>query len=272
MSPLPVAFLTDYGPGSEHVGALHAVVAARCPGAERIDLAHDLEPGDVRWGALLLARLAALLPASAVCAVVDPGVGTERRGLAVALGGGRFVVGPDNGLLGPACAALGADDAVELTSADHRREPVAPTFHGRDVFAPAAAHLAGDGALADLGPAVEPTSVVAPQLTPARVEPGRLDALAVGRDRFGNLSLLAGPSDLEAAGMRPGDRIWVLVGERRQRAAVGRVFADVPRGGLLVYVDSHDLLAVAVNGGSAAERLRVAPGEAMALATIASPL
>jgi S-adenosylmethionine hydrolase len=270
MSPLPVAFLTDYGPGSEHVGALHAVVAARCPGAERIDLAHDVEPGDVRWGALLLARLTALLPPAVVCAVVDPGVGTERRGLAAALGDGRSVVGPDNGLLGPVCAALGAEAVVELASAEHRREPVAATFHGRDVFAPAAAHLAGAGVLADLGPAVDPASVSVPQLTPARVRPGRLDALAVGRDRFGNLSLLAGPSELDSAGIRPGDRIWVLVGDRRQRAAVGRVFADVPRGGLLVYVDSHDLVAVAVNGGSAAERLRVAPGEAMALTTIAS--
>jgi S-adenosyl-L-methionine hydrolase (adenosine-forming) len=260
-----VAFLTDYGPGSEHVGALHAVVAAARPDADRLDLAHDVEPGDVRWGALLLARLAAMLPPAAICAVVDPEVGTERRALAVALDGHRAVTGPDNGLLGPVCAALGAGAAVELTSPAHRREPVAPTFHGRDLFAPAAAHLAGGGALADLGPPVDPASVAAPKLTPARVEPGRLDALAVGRDRFGNLALLAGPGDLEAAGLRPGDRIWIMVGERRQRAAVGRVFADAPRGGLLVYVDSHDMVALAVRGGSAVERLRVAPGEAVAL-------
>ncbi len=263
MSRPLIAFLTDYGPASEHVGALHAVVAAACPRADRLDLAHDVEPGDVRWGALLLARLTALLPAATICAVVDPGVGTERRALAVALEGGRVVVGPDNGLLGPVCAALGAVAAVELTSAAHRREPVAPTFHGRDVFAPAAAHLAGGGALGDLGPPVDPASVAAPQLTPPRVEAGRLDALAVGRDRFGNLALLAGPDDLRSAGLRPGDRVWVLVGDRRQRAMVGRVFADTARGGLLVYVDAHDLVALAVGGGSAAERLRVAPGEAV---------
>ena len=260
-----VAFLTDYGPGSEHVGALHAVVAAARPEADRLDLAHDLEPGDVRWASLLLARLTALLPAAAVCAVVDPGVGTERRGLAVALDGERSVVGPDNGLLGPVCAALGPRAAVELTSAAHRRDPPAPTFHGRDVFAPAAAHLAGGGALEDLGPPVDPGSVASPRLTRAHVEPGRLDALAVGRDRFGNLTLLAGPDDLAAAALRPGDRIWVMVGERRQRAVVGRVFADAPRGGLLAYVDAHDLVALAVNGGSAADRLAVAPGEAVAL-------
>jgi S-adenosylmethionine hydrolase len=224
-----------------------------------------VEPGDIRWGAILLARLAALLPPAAVCAVVDPGVGTERRALAVALGGGRAVVGPDNGLLGPVVRDLGVEGAVALESLAHRREPVAPTFHGRDLFAPAAAHLAGGGALADLGPAVDPAGIASPSLTAARAEPGRLDALAVGRDRFGNLGLLAGPADLAAARLAPGDRVWVLVEERRHRGVVGRVFADAPRGGLLVYVDSHDLVALAVSGGSAAERLRVAPGEAVAV-------
>jgi S-adenosylmethionine hydrolase len=263
-----IAFLTDYGPGSEHVGALHAVVAGICPEAERVDLAHDLDPGDVRWGALVLARLTALLPPAVVCAVVDPGVGTERRGLAVVLDGGRTIVGPDNGLLGPACDALGASSAHELTSEEHRRRPVAPTFHGRDVFAPAAAHLASGGAPGDLGPAVDASDIVRPPLAPARALPGRLDALAVGRDRFGNVALLAGEGDLAAAGLRAGERVWVLVGDRRHRAIVGRVFADAPRGGLLAYVDSHGLLALAVTGGSAVERLQVAPGEAVALASV----
>ena len=103
-----VALLTDYGPGSEHVGALHAVVAAGCPGADRVDLAHDLPAGDVRAGALVLRRLAPLVPGAVVVAVVDPGVGTARRAVAVALAGGGALVGPDNGLLGPAAAELGA--------------------------------------------------------------------------------------------------------------------------------------------------------------------
>jgi S-adenosylmethionine hydrolase len=260
-----VAFLTDYGPGTEHVGALHAVVAARCPDADRLDLAHDVAPGDVRWGALLLSRLTRVVPAGVVCAIVDPGVGTERRALAVALEGGRVVVGPDNGLLGPVADDLGASGAVSLESPAHRREPVAPTFHGRDVFAPAAAHLATGGALADLGPPVDPATIVRPRLTPPATGPGRLDALSVGRDRFGNLALLAGPEDLAAAGLAAGQQLWVVVADRRHRALCGRVFADAPRGGLLVYVDAHGMVALAVSGGSAAERLRIAPGEAVSL-------
>jgi S-adenosylmethionine hydrolase len=267
-----VAFLTDYGPGSEHVGALHAVAVSRCPQADRVDLAHDVDAGDVRWGAILLARLAALLPpGSAVCAVVDPGVGSARRGLAVACSDGRALVGPDNGLLAPAAEALGAAAAVELTSAAHRREPVAPTFHGRDVFAPAAAHLAAGGAVSDLGPAVALDTLVRPRLPAANVGRRRIEALAVGRDRFGNLSLLAGAHDLTAAGLALGEPVWVVVGDRRHRGRVGRVFADVPRGELLLHVDSHGALALAVNGGSAAERLVAAPGEAVGIVAMEQP-
>ncbi|MCU0306707.1 MAG: SAM-dependent chlorinase/fluorinase [Thermoleophilia bacterium] len=263
-----LAFLTDYGPGTEHVGALHAVAAAAAPGAERLDLAHDVEPGDVRWGAILLARLSGLLPAGAVVvAVVDPGVGTGRRGLVVTTPGGVRVVGPDNGLLG----LLGAGAAHELTAEAHRRHPVSATFHGRDVFAPAGAHLAAGGEVADLGPGVDPASVVRPRLPAPYGAAGRVEAMTVGRDRFGNLSLWAGPEVLEAAGMRPGDRVWVLAGAGRQRAAVGVTFADVPRGGLLVHVDSHGLVALAVNGGSALERVRAAPGEVVALEAMAGP-
>src|SRR5690606_7857620 len=112
--PVPVTFLTDYGPGSEHVGALHLVVAAAAPGARTIDLAHDIPPGDIRGGALTLARLAPMLPGAVHVAVVDPGVGGERRGVAVQLGEGGALVGPDNGLLGPAAIGMGAVRAVQL--------------------------------------------------------------------------------------------------------------------------------------------------------------
>lgn len=260
-----VTLLTDYGPGTEHVGALHAVIAARCPAADRIDLAHDVPPGDVRWGAILLARLVPLAPPGAHLAVVDPGVGSERRGLAVALGDGRHLVGPDNGLLGPAAASLEAAAAVELTAPEHRLEPVSATFHGRDVFAPAAAHLAGGGALDELGPAVPPDSIRQPPMPRARAEEGGIEAMAAGADRFGNVALLAGAGELAAARMAHEDRVWVVVGGRRSRAVVGRTFADVPRGGLLVYVDSHGMLSLAVGGGNALERLGLEPGEVVAI-------
>jgi S-adenosylmethionine hydrolase len=262
-----VALLTDYGPGSEYVGALHLAVAGRCPAAERVDLAHDVPPGDVTWGALLLAWLLPLAPPSATVAVVDPGVGTERRGVALGCAGGRSLVGPDNGLLVPAARALGVEHAVELRSEEHRIHPVPPTFHGLGVFAPAGAHLACGGALADLGPSLDAASLVEPPAPTARAEPGRVETAVVARDRFGNLALAGGAADLAGAGLEPGAPVAVTVAGRRHRARLGRVFADVSAGGLLVHVDSHGLIAIAVNGGSAAGRLGAGPGARVVLDT-----
>jgi S-adenosylmethionine hydrolase len=251
-----VAFLTDYGPGSEHVGALHAVVAAGCPEADRIDLAHDIPPGDVRQGALVLARMAPLLPAAVHVAVVDPGVGTRRPAAAVALEGGGHLVGPDNGLLGPAALVLGSRAAVALEPA-----PGTPaTFHGRDVLAPAAARLAAGARLGELGPAVDPAALRSPDLPAPRAAPGRLAATVVGADRFGNVQLLAGAADVGAAGLAIGDRVEVAAGGGRHPATIARAFADVPEGALLVYLDSHGMLSVAQNRGDAAARTGAAPG------------
>ena len=257
-----VALLTDYGPGSEHVGALHAVIAAACPAADRIDLAHDLPAGDVRAGALVLRRLAPLVPGAVVVAVIDPGVGTDRRAVAVALGAGGALVGPDNGLLGPAARALGATAGVALPPLP---DDAPATFHGRDLLAPAAARLAAGAPLAGLGEAIDPASLVQPDLPPPEVGPGTLRADAVLIDRFGNVELGAGAADLERGGFSRGDRIFAATGERRHPATVARTFADVPRKGMLVHVDSHGMVALAVNGGSAAARLGAAPGDPVTL-------
>ena len=258
VGPRPVVtLLTDFGAGSEHVGALHAVIAARCPAADRIDLAHDLAAGDVRAAALALGRLAPLLPRAVHLAVVDPGVGTDRRAVAVALAGGGSLVGPDNGLLGRAAAALGAAEAVEL----HPLSPEAPaTFHGRDLFAPAAARLAAREALGGLGAPIDPGTLVAPELPPARVRPGELVAEVVAVDRYGNVQLLAGIGDLAAAGFEHGDRISAAVTDRPHPVTVARAFADVAPKGMLVHLDSHGMVALAVNMGDAARRIGAAPG------------
>ena len=264
--PRPIGFLTDYGPHSEHVGALHAVVAAMAPGADRIDLAHDIPPGDIRWGAVLLERLARLMPReSVVVAVVDPGVGTARRAVALELEYGRVVVGPDNGLLGLAADLLAPVQAVQVTSAAHMRQPVSDTFHGRDIFAPAAAHLATGTPLGDLGPQVDLASVERPHLPEPNVADGEVQALVAGTDRFGNLALWARWEHLMAAGLTAGDRIWAVSTAARTRGTIGRTFQDVPRGGLLAYVDSHGLVSLAVNGGSAGERVQATAGEVVAI-------
>jgi S-adenosylmethionine hydrolase len=218
--------------------------------------------GDVRLGALILARLAPLVPGAVHLAVVDPGVGTARRATAVALEGGGALVGPDNGLLGPAARALGPLGAVALPPPP---DDAPATFHGRDLFAPAAARLAAGAAPQELGEPFDPGTLAEPDLPPPAVEPGRVEAEAVGADRFGNLQLLAGQEHLEAAGFERGDRIWAAVTERRHPATVARAFADVAPKALLVHVDSHGMVALAVNGGSAAQRLGAAPGDRVTL-------
>lgn len=257
-----VALLSDYGPGSEHVGALHAVIAAVCPAAVRVDLAHDLPPGDVRAGAIVLARLAPLVPGAVVVAVVDPGVGTERRAVAVAVGSGGALVGPDNGLLGPAARALGARAGVVLPPLP---DDAPATFHGRDLLAPAAARLAAGAPLAELGEPAEPSTLAEPDLPPPEVAPGSLVATAVVVDRFGNVELLAGAGDLERAGFARGDRLFAATGARRHPATVARAYADVAPKGMLLHIDSHGMAAIAVNGGSAAARLPAAPGDRVTL-------
>jgi len=258
-----VTLLTDYGPGSEHVGALHAVIASGCTSADRIDLAHDIPPGDVRFGALVLARLVPLAPVGVHLAVVDPGVGTARRAVAVATDDGRVLVGPDNGLLAPACGALGAVRAVELTSATHRREPVAATFHGRDVFAPAAAFLAGGGGIDDLGPRIDVRSLGRLDLPSPVVVAGRLEATVVGVDRFGNVELMAGGAELAALGGAGPLRVVAHGAELPARVAA--VFADVAPDEALVHLDAHGSVAVAIRDGSAGERLGVAPGSSVTI-------
>jgi S-adenosylmethionine hydrolase len=257
-----VTLLTDYGPGSEHVGALHAVLASRCPGAARVDLAHDIPAGDVARGAVVLARLAPLCPAAVHVAVVDPGVGSARRALAVGLGDGGALVGPDNGLLALAAERLGATGAVELPVPSE-----APaTFHGRDVFAPAAVRLAAGEPLAGLGAAVGLGELRSLDLPPARAAAGRLEATVLGADRFGNLELLAGAEHLEAAGLGLGDALTVTPPGGATRAATrGRTFADVEPGALLVLLDASGAVALAVNRGDAGRHLGAGAGARVTL-------
>lgn len=258
----PLTILTDYGVGSEYVGALHLAVVRVLPTADRIDLAHDIPPGDVRWGALVLARHAPALPGAVHLAVVDPGVGGSRRPLAIALDDGGFLVGPDNGLLGPALDAVGARAAVEL----HPPPTSAPrTFHGRDLFAPAAARLCAGTDIALLGREVDPSGVIRPAIEPPEIAGGTLTAEVAGRDRFGNISLLATRTDLIAAGLGSGTLVIEGPDGREFRATTGTHFADVAPDGLVVYEDSNRVLSVARRDGDAWGLIGCAPRSRLVL-------
>ena len=267
MSAPVVTLLTDYGPHSEHVGAVHAVLVAADPGIVRVDFAHDIPPGDIRFGAVVLARLATLLPDAVHLAVVDPGVGSARRALAVRLVGGGYVVGPDNGLIGPATGALGAAAAVELPTPSG----AAATFDGRDVFAPAAARLALGADLARLGTAIDPATIMSVAVPRVEASPGLLRAEIIGSDRFGNVQLAARAEDAQAAGILTGRNVELTGPTGRHVALVARTFGDAARGALVVYIDSHGHVAVAENCGEAAARLGARAGVTLTVAVTPAP-
>jgi S-adenosyl-L-methionine hydrolase (adenosine-forming) len=260
---LIITFLSDYGLTDNFVGVCHGVIARVCPPARVIDLTHGVPRGDVRAGALILAGGLPYLPVGVHLAVVDPGVGSGRRAVAVSTADGRFFVGPDNGLLSLAFAAAGGVvEAVDISRSAFSLSPVSATFHGRDIFAPVAARLAAGAALAEAGEPCDPAGLVRLELPRATVQDGVLHAHVAYIDRFGNVQLDAeGERDL-----RPGGRLALSRRGASWPAVYGRTFADVAAGELLVHQDSSGRLAVAVNQGSAAERLGVSFGDELRIA------
>jgi S-adenosyl-L-methionine hydrolase (adenosine-forming) len=263
----PITFLSDYGYEDEFAGVCRAVIAGVAPGAEVIDITHGIARAAVRQGAVVLANSLPFAPAGVHLAVVDPGVGTDRRPVAVRVGDrDRLLVGPDNGLLALAIERLGgAREAVDLTLSPFRLEPVSATFHGRDVFAPVAARLAAGAPLADAGEAVPARSLSAIALPEPRIYPERMIAHAIHADRFGNVALNVAHEQLAEGPLRLGRQLEVETPAGRFEAVFARAFADVEPGRLLVYEDSSRSLSLAVNRGSAAERLEVGPDDEVVL-------
>ncbi len=237
------------------------------PGVDVIDLTHDVPAHDVRAGALALVRAVQYLPQGCVVlAVVDPGVGTDRRLLAVECEHATLL-GPDNGLLAPAVALLGGPRrVVELTSVEHRLPAPGPTFAGRDVLAPAAAHLAADGPLEDLGDPVDAASLV-PGLVnlPTVLDGGALEAQVWWVDRFGNAQLNVGPDELRDAGAEPGGTVEVRSGGWAKAARWVDTYADAKPSELVVLVDSYGLVCLALDRRSAAAEFGLEAGGVVVL-------
>jgi S-adenosylmethionine hydrolase len=257
----PVVFLTDYGTADEFVGVCHGVMMRIAPDVRTVDLTHAIPRQDVLRGALTLGRATAYMPADAVyIAVVDPGVGSERRSIAVRAASGALLVGPDNGLLSFAWEALGGvEAAVEITSDAIVLQPVSRTFHGRDVFAPAAAHLASGVPLDTLGPPLVLDELQVLELPSPMVASGAIGARVTGIDGFGNVQLNVGPTDIDVAELGP---ILTVRGRRAPRIGT---FSDVAPGMLAAIIDSQGQLALVVNHGSAAEMLGLVVGKTVVL-------
>lgn len=260
-----LTFLTDYGLEDGFVAACHGVAIQIAPDTRVIDITHLVPPGDIRRGAAVLAQTVRYFPPAVHVAVVDPGVGTARRGVAIAAGDSVFV-GPDNGLLSWAVAeAGGAAEAVSLTGRALWLDNAAATFHGRDIFMPVAARLASGTPLAAAGERLEVATLVALPTPESRVRPGSVAAEVLTVDRFGNVQLSASGADAARAGFASGTRVTLAWESREQAMAFGSTFGDVTPGELVGYTDSAGYIAIAVNGGSAADRLGLLPGTRLTL-------
>lgn len=264
-----ISFLSDYGTADEFVGVVKSVIRGFAPHVTVLDITHEVPPYDVRAGSLTLARAVPYLCPGVVLAVVDPGVGGERRAVAIEVGAGQsYLVGPDNGLLAAAVGLVGgATDAVELNDAGYHLEAPGATFAGRDVFGPVAAHLCNGVPLGDLGDRLDPATLLPGVIPLSRDEDGTVVGQVFWVDRYGNCQLNIDPAQLAAWG----DRVQVrwsrpTPGSRTARRATA--FEQLGDGQVGLVTDSYGLLAIAVARGSAADVLDLATGDEIVLAPL----
>jgi S-adenosyl-L-methionine hydrolase (adenosine-forming) len=262
-----VSFLSDYGHADEFVGVCKSVMLSLVPDLQIIDITHDLPPHDVRAGALTLVRAAQYLPdGGIVLAVVDPGVGTDRRLVGVEVEHG-ILLGPDNGLLAPAVAILGgAQRVISLTSTEHQLPAPGPTFAGRDILAPAAAHLAAGVDLSELGEEVDPAGLVPGLVSlPQHDEGGAIRGEVWWIDRFGNCELNVDPDELRAHGAEPGEALEVRFGDQARSVRWVQTYADAKPAELVLLVDSYGLASLALDRGSAAAECKLSSGSGVTI-------
>ncbi len=258
-----IAFLTDFGLQDDFVGTCHGVIKRIAPAAEIIDVTHGIPPQAVLQGALVLANTLPYMPVGVHLAVVDPGVGGARRPVALRDEDGRMFVGPDNGLLVPAAEQAGIADARELANPEYALPSISRTFHGRDLFAPAAAHLAAGVPLADLGPPLDPDALVRLDIPLPTIGESEVAATMLYVDSFGNIALNLTRDHLEQVGIVPGTRVELELGGERYYAVATRTFADARPGDVVLYEDSYRNMSVAISNGSAAAMLHARVGRQM---------
>ena len=263
-----MGFLTDFGLDGA-AATCRAVMLSICRDAQIVDIAHTVRKYAIRDGAFLLRFALPYFPVGVHVAVVDPGVGTQRRAIGVRTGRGDVLIGPDNGLLLPPAEALGGlAEARELTNRSIWLPVTTSTFHGRDIFAPVAAHLAaGDAVFEDVGPALDPGDLVRVSEPAATARPGELETVITYIDSFGNARLAGGRNDLAASlgELRDGAAVSIAIESDgttlREETQYAATFGAVPPGSSLLYVDSLGNLALADNQGNLAQRLRLEPDQ-----------
>ena len=236
------------------------------PDVEVIDITHGIPPQHVLQGALVLANTVPYMPAGVHVAIVDPGVGSERKPVALRGSDDRVYVGPDNGLLLVAADRLGGvTDAVEIAEEAYMLDRISHTFHGRDIFSPAAAHLASGLELGKLGPALDPAALHRLEVPEPSVGEARIRATVLYIDRYGNVQLNVTADHLARVGIEPGSRVEVEVGFERYFASAAKTFADARMGDIVLYEDAYANIALAINRGDAARMFAVQVGDELRL-------
>jgi S-adenosylmethionine hydrolase len=258
-----VSFLSDFGLQDDFVGTCHGVIKRIAPETRIIDVTHGIPPQQILQGALVLASTLPYMPVGVHLAVVDPGVGSSRRALALQDEEGRLFVGPDNGLLIPAADRAGIAAAHELANPEYALETISRTFHGRDLFAPAAAHLSLGVAIGELGPPLDPDALVRLDLPQPDLGPDKIGATVLYVDSFGNIALNVTREHVADVGIVPGTQVELELGGERFYAVAARTFADARAGDIVLYEDSYRNMSVAISNGNAADMLRARPGQSL---------
>ena len=258
-----VTFLSDFGLQDDFVGTCHGVIKRIAPQTQIIDITHGIPAQQILQGALVLASTLPYVPEGVHLAVVDPGVGSSRRALALRDAEGRFFVGPDNGLLVPAAERAGIAAAHELANPDYALESISRTFHGRDLFAPAAAHLSRGVAIEELGPPLDADALVRLDLPQPELGPDKIAATVLYVDSFGNVALNVTREHVAEVGIVPGTQVELELGGERFYAVSARTFADARAGDIMLYEDSYRNMSVAISGGNAGEMLHARAGQSL---------
>ena len=258
-----ISFLSDFGLQDDFVGTCHGVIKRIAPETQIIDITHGIPGQQILQGALVLASTLPYVPVGVHLAVVDPGVGSSRRALALADGEGRVFVGPDNGLLIPAADRAGIVAAHELANPKYALETISRTFHGRDLFAPAAAHLSLGVAIEELGPPIDADALVRLDVPQPELGPDKIGACVLYVDSFGNMALNITREHVAEVGIVPGTQVELELGGDRYYAVAARTFADARPGDIMLYEDSYRNMSVAISGGNAAEMLHARAGQSL---------
>lgn len=261
-----VTFLSDFGLQDDFVGTCHGVIKRIAPETSIIDITHGIPRQQILQGALVLANTIPYMPVGVHLAVVDPGVGSQRRSLALEDAEGRLYVGPDNGLLVPAAERAGIVAAHELANPAYALETISRTFHGRDLFSPAAAHLSLGVPVGELGPPIAPDALVRLDLPEPELGQSRINATVLYVDSFGNIALNLTREHAQEVGIVPGTQIELELAGERVYAVAARTFADARRGDIILYEDSYRNMSVAITNGNAAEMLHARTGQTLRIA------